>query len=93
MAEALEKKFPNGAKLIFLDGEPGSGSAVLRAKGFFDAIEKEKDKYEIVARQTAKWQRPEGLRVTQNILTAHHCSRSQYRPSAQKRVRRSHANA
>jgi inositol transport system substrate-binding protein len=70
MAEALEKKFPSGAKLIFLDGEPGSGSAVLRAKGFFDAIEKEKDKYEIVARQTAKWQRPEGLRVTQNILTS-----------------------
>ena len=70
MAEALEKKFPDGAKFIFLDGEPGSGSAVLRAKGFFDAIEKEKDKYKIVARQTAKWQRPEGLRVTQNILTS-----------------------
>jgi inositol transport system substrate-binding protein len=70
MAEALEKKFPNGAKFIFLDGEPGSGSAVLRAKGFFDAIEKVKDKYQLVARQTAKWQRPEGLRVTQNILTS-----------------------
>jgi inositol transport system substrate-binding protein len=70
MAEALEKKFPNGAKFIFLDGEPGSGSAVLRAKGFFGAIEKDKDKYKIVARQTAKWQRPEGLRVTQNILTS-----------------------
>jgi inositol transport system substrate-binding protein len=70
MADALEKKFPNGAKFIFLDGEPGSGSAVLRAKGFFDAIENEKDKYQVVARQTAKWQRPEGLRVTQNILTS-----------------------
>jgi len=70
MAEALQKKFPTGAKLIFLDGEPGSGSAVLRAKGFFDAIEQEKDKYKVVARQTAKWQRPEGLRVTQNILTS-----------------------
>ena len=70
MAEALENKFPNGAKFIFLDGEPGSGSAVLRAKGFFDAIEQQKDKYQVVARQTAKWQRPEGLRVTQNILTS-----------------------
>jgi inositol transport system substrate-binding protein len=70
MAEALENKFPNGAKFIFLDGEPGSGSAVLRAKGFFDAIEQQKDKYKVVARQTAKWQRPEGLRVTQNILTS-----------------------
>jgi len=70
MAEALKQKFPNGAKLIFLDGEPGSGSAVLRAKGFFDAIERDKDKYNVVARQTAKWQRPEGLRVTQNILTS-----------------------
>jgi inositol transport system substrate-binding protein len=70
MAEALKKKFPGGAKLIFLDGEPGSGSAVLRAKGFFDVIEKEKEKYQVVARQTAKWQRPEGLRVTQNILTS-----------------------
>jgi inositol transport system substrate-binding protein len=70
MADALEKKFPTGAKFIFLDGEPGSGSAVLRAKGFFDAIEKVKDKYQLVARQTAKWQRPEGLRVTQNILTS-----------------------
>ena len=70
MADAMEKKFPNGAKFIFLDGEPGSGSAVLRAKGFFDAIEKVKDKYQLVARQTAKWQRPEGLRVTQNILTS-----------------------
>jgi inositol transport system substrate-binding protein len=70
MAEALKSKFPNGAKFIFLDGEPGSGSAVLRAKGFFDAIESQKDKYQLVARQTAKWQRPEGLRVTQNILTS-----------------------
>jgi inositol transport system substrate-binding protein len=70
MADALRQKFPNGAKFIFLDGEPGSGSAVLRAKGFFDAIEKDKIKYQLVARQTAKWQRPEGLRVTQNILTS-----------------------
>lgn len=70
MADALEKKFPNGAKFIFLDGEPGSGSAVLRAKGFFEAIDKVKEKYQLVARQTAKWQRPEGLRVTQNILTS-----------------------
>jgi inositol transport system substrate-binding protein len=32
------EKFPNGAKIIFLRGEPGASPAIDRAQGFYEVI-------------------------------------------------------
>jgi inositol transport system substrate-binding protein len=70
MAEQVVKQFPNGASIVFLLGQPGSSSAIDRAKGVHDAIAAAGPKYKIVAEQTANWARDQGLTVTQNILTS-----------------------
>ncbi len=70
MVELVVKQFPNGANIVFLLGQPGSSSAIDRAKGVREAITKAGPKYKIVAEQTANWARDQGLTVTQNILTS-----------------------
>lgn len=70
MAEWVVKTFPDGANIVFLTGQPGSSSAIDRAKGVHDALKKAGPKYKIVAEQTANWARDQGLTVTQNILTS-----------------------
>jgi len=70
MIELVVKQFPNGANIVFLLGQPGSSSAIDRAKGVHEAIGKAGAKYKIVAEQTANWARDQGLTVTQNILTS-----------------------
>ena len=62
--------FPNGAKIVFLTGEPGSSPAIDRAKGVRDTFAAAGDKYKIVADQTANFARAQGFTVTQNILTS-----------------------
>lgn len=69
-ADWLIKKFPNGAKILFLRGQPGASPAIDRAKGFFDVIKAAGDKYKVVADQTANFQRAQGMTVTQNLLTS-----------------------
>ena len=70
LAEWVVKNFPNGARIVFLTGQPGSSSAIDRAKGVRDTFAKAGPKYKIVAEQTANWARDQGLTVTQNILTS-----------------------
>jgi inositol transport system substrate-binding protein len=77
MAQYVINKFPNGAKIIFLTGQPGSSSATERITGVHKALAAAGAKYQIVAEQTANWARAEALRVTQNILTS-----LQYTPDA-----------
>jgi inositol transport system substrate-binding protein len=69
-AKWLIEKFPNGAKILFLRGQPGASPAIDRAKGFFDVIKAAGDKYKVVADQTANFQRDQGMTVTQNLLTS-----------------------
>jgi inositol transport system substrate-binding protein len=69
-AKWLIEKFPSGAKILFLRGQPGASPAIDRAKGFFDVIKAAGDKYKVVADQTANFQRDQGMTVTQNLLTS-----------------------
>jgi inositol transport system substrate-binding protein len=70
MAKFIEKKFPDGAKMIFLRGEPGASPAIDRAKGFYEVIKAAGDKYKVLADQTAYFHRDQGMTVTQNLLTS-----------------------
>lgn len=70
LAEWVVKNFPDGARIVFLTGQPGSSSGIDRAKGVHATFAKAGPKYKIVAEQTANWARDQGLTVTQNILTS-----------------------
>jgi inositol transport system substrate-binding protein len=70
MAEYVIKKFPNGARIIFLRGEPGSSPAIDRAKGTLETLKAAGDKYKVLADQTANFNRDQGMTVTQNLLTS-----------------------
>ena len=70
MAEYVIKKFPNGARIIFLRGEPGSSPAIDRAKGTLETLKTAGDKYKVLADQTANFKRDQGMTVTQNLLTS-----------------------
>ena len=70
MAEYVIKRFPNGARIIFLRGEPGASAAIDRAKGILDTLKAAGDKYKILADQTANFKRDQGMTVTQNLLTS-----------------------
>jgi inositol transport system substrate-binding protein len=66
LANWVVKTFPNGARIVHLSGQPGSSSAIDRAKGFRDGIAAAGSKYQLIA----DWKRAEGLTVTEGILTA-----------------------
>jgi inositol transport system substrate-binding protein len=70
MAKWVIDKFPNGAKIIFLRGEPGASQAIDRAKGFYDVIKPAGDQYKVLADQIAYFQRDQAMTVTQNLLTS-----------------------
>jgi inositol transport system substrate-binding protein len=70
MAQWVIEHFPSGAHIVLVSGQPGSSSAIDRTRGIQEAFRPAGSKYEIVAQQTANWQRELGLTVTQNILTS-----------------------
>ena len=70
MAEYVIKKFPNGARIIFLGGEPGSSPAIDQAKGALETLKAAGDKYKVLADQTANFKRDQGMTVTLNLLTS-----------------------
>lgn len=55
-------------KVIELEGVPGANSAIERGEGFAKALEG--SEIEVVARQTANFDRTEGLNVMENLLQA-----------------------
>lgn len=65
--EYLVELVGDGAKVAELEGVSGSSSARDRGAGFNEAAA---DKLDIVARQTANFNRAEGLTVMENILQA-----------------------
>ncbi|MBS0849153.1 substrate-binding domain-containing protein [Citrobacter sp. JGM124] len=67
--EAVEKLFPEGATIINLQGIPGDKTANDRNKGVHDALDKHPELYKFVAEQTARFNRDQGLSVTENLLT------------------------
>jgi inositol transport system substrate-binding protein len=64
----LLENYPNGAKIINLQGQPGASPAIDRNKGLHNVIDQHKDKYQVVAEQTANFARDQGLSVTESLL-------------------------
>ena len=65
----IEKLGQNG-KVAILEGIPGHETGDARLKGFHQAIDEEPG-IEIIASQTANWERDQGYNVFQNILQSH----------------------
>jgi ribose transport system substrate-binding protein len=68
--EFLAKKLGGKGKVAVLEGIPGHETGDSRLRGFRDAL-KASPGVEIVASQTANWERDQGFNVFQNILQSH----------------------
>jgi ribose transport system substrate-binding protein len=68
--EYAAKIFNGKAKLAVLEGIPGHETGDSRMNGFNEGI-KDFSGMEIVASQTANWERDQGFNVMQNMLQAH----------------------
>jgi ribose transport system substrate-binding protein len=68
--EFLAKRLNGKGKVAVLEGIPGHETGDSRLKGFREAI-KATPGIEIVASQTANWERDQGFNVFQNILQSH----------------------
>ncbi|QAT43364.1 ribose ABC transporter substrate-binding protein RbsB [Aminipila luticellarii] len=66
--EFIIDKLGGKGKVVELEGVPGASAAIDRGKGFNEAIAK--SDIEVVAKQTANFNRAEGLSVMENILQA-----------------------
>ncbi|BCP52197.1 LacI family transcriptional regulator [Kaistia sp. 32K] len=67
--EAVAKDFPNGAKIVNLQGIPGDKTANDRNGGVHKVLDAAGGKYQFVAEQAANFSRDKGLAVTENVLT------------------------
>ena len=70
MARYVIDHFPDGAELVFLEGQPGTGPALDRARGVHETLKKAGDKYKLLVDQPANWARALGRTMTQDILTS-----------------------
>ncbi|HHW02598.1 MAG TPA: sugar ABC transporter substrate-binding protein [Thermoanaerobacterales bacterium] len=70
VAEALAKKMGEKGKVIILEGKAGAQSAIDLKNGAVDTFKKYPN-INVVASQTANWNRAEAMQVTQNLLQAH----------------------
>ena len=69
-AQWIERALYGKGKIAILEGAPGSQANFLRMEGFKPEIEKYKG-IQVVSSLTAKWRRDEGMRVMNDIITAH----------------------
>lgn len=68
--EFIAKKLGGKGKVAVLEGIPGHETGDSRLKGFREAL-KATPEIQIVASQTANWERDQGFNVFQNILQSH----------------------
>ena len=66
--ELIVAMFPDGAKIVNLQGTPGASPAIDRNQGVHNVLDPVKDKYVFVAEQTAQFKREDGASVTEAIL-------------------------
>ena len=66
-AELIKELFPDGARMVNLQGQPGASPAIDRNQGLHDVFDGD-DEYVFVAEQTANFAREEGASVTEAIL-------------------------
>jgi inositol transport system substrate-binding protein len=64
----ITQLFPDGARIVNLQGQPGSSPAIDRNKGVHNVLDAMPDKYQFIAEQTANFAREEGASVTEAIL-------------------------
>ncbi|WP_436863071.1 D-ribose ABC transporter substrate-binding protein [Staphylococcus caeli] len=64
----IAEKFGEDTKVAELEGIPGASATRERGKGFHNVAD---DSLDVVSKQSAKFNRTEGLNVTQNIIQAH----------------------
>ena len=64
----IVEMFPDGARIVNLQGQPGSSPAIDRNAGVHNVLDSMSDKYVFVAEQTANFAREEGASVTEAIL-------------------------
>jgi ribose transport system substrate-binding protein len=69
IGEYLVKASGGAAKVAILEGIPGHDTGDQRIRGFRDAV-KETPGVQVVASQTANWERDQGFTVFQNMLQA-----------------------
>lgn len=70
MAEFIVEYYDGNVKLAILEGFRGSSTAEERLVGFREVFDAEPG-VEVLASQTAEWDREKGLKVTEDILQAH----------------------
>lgn len=66
--QLIVEQFGKNTKVAELEGIPGASATRERGKGFHNVADKSLD---VVSKQSAKFNRTEGLNVTQNIIQAH----------------------
>ncbi len=63
----IMEMFPDGARIVNLQGQPGASPAIDRNKGVHNVLDGN-DKYQFIVEQTANFARDQGLSVTESIL-------------------------
>ncbi len=66
--ELIMKLFPDGAKVMNLQGQSGASPAIDRNKGLHNVLDKAADKYKFVFEDTAGFDRAKGLAMTEAAL-------------------------
>lgn len=59
--------FPDGARIVNLQGQPGASPAIDRNQGVHNVLDGH-DQYEFIVEQTANFARDQGLSITESIL-------------------------
>src|SRR6201997_3665167 len=68
--ELVMKLFPNGARVMYLQGQSGASPAIDRNKGLHNVLDKVADKYKFVFEDTAGFDRAKGLSMTESALAS-----------------------
>src|SRR5215212_8179585 len=66
--ELVMKLYPDGAKVMNLQGQPGASPAIDRNKGLHNILDAAGERYDFVFEQTANFRRADGLSVTESAL-------------------------
>lgn len=66
--ELVMKLFPNGARVMYLEGQSGASPAIERSNGLHNVLDKAPGRYKFVFEDTAHFDRAEGLSVTESAL-------------------------
>lgn len=66
--EYMAKVLPKGAKIVYLRGTEGMDHTIARRKGIQDALLDKRPDVKLLAEQTAKYDRAEGMRVMEDWI-------------------------